>query len=194
MPRLFGTNSLKECVMWCTDPLLGNDSINNPTTNMQPTVVDSFICNVHNTHKYTHTTTEPVFLCWPWSNLRLDNETPKITDSSVESQNGSCGVSSWKKLTVCQQFVNCCNQLYKGPINSITKSKTRLISQTNPRYMTIQLKTLQNHAEDKPVPSLRMSFILFPVEPFFITATWRAGIQCWATAVMTPDRTAQYWT
>jgi hypothetical protein len=35
-------------------------------------------------------------------------------------------------MTVCQWFVNCCNQFYKGPINSIIKSKTRLTSHANP--------------------------------------------------------------
>jgi hypothetical protein len=33
--------------------------------------------------------------------------------------------------------VNCCNQLYKGPINSIIKSKTRLISHVNSGYVTV---------------------------------------------------------
>jgi hypothetical protein len=33
---------------------------------------------------------------------------------------------------------NCCNQLYKRPINSIIKSKPRLISHANPGYVTIR--------------------------------------------------------
>jgi hypothetical protein len=33
--------------------------------------------------------------------------------------------------------VNCCNQLYEGPINLIIKSETRLISHADPGYMTI---------------------------------------------------------
>jgi hypothetical protein len=44
---------------------------------------------------------------------------------------------SSRKMTVCQWFVNCCNQLYKGPINSIIKSETRLISHANPGYVTV---------------------------------------------------------
>jgi hypothetical protein len=39
--------------------------------------------------------------------------------------------------------VNCCNQLYKGPINPMNKSKTSLISHANPRYVTILL--LRHH-------------------------------------------------
>jgi hypothetical protein len=48
-----------------------------------------------------------------------------VQRSSVGSQNSSRGVSS-RKMTVCQWFVNCSNQLCKGAINSI-KSK-------NPSY------------------------------------------------------------
>jgi hypothetical protein len=32
-----------------------------------------------------------------------------------------------------------CNKLYKGPINSIIKSKPRFISHANPQYVTILL-------------------------------------------------------
>jgi hypothetical protein len=43
-----------------------------------------------------------------------------------------------KKMTVCQLvFVTYCNQLYKGPMISIIKSKTRLLIHANPRYVTI---------------------------------------------------------
>jgi hypothetical protein len=41
----------------------------------------------------------------------------------------------WQRVIQC--FVNCCNQLYNGPIISIIKSKTRLINHANPGYVTI---------------------------------------------------------
>jgi hypothetical protein len=58
---------------------------------------------------------------------------------SAGSQNRSSGVSSRKTMTVCQIVIcELCNKFNKGPINSIIKSKTRLISHVNPGYVTLR--------------------------------------------------------
>jgi hypothetical protein len=60
-----------------------------------------------------------------WPDPRLYNEKLTITDSSFGSQTISRGLSSRKKMTVCQIVIyERCNKLYKGPIDSIIKYKT----------------------------------------------------------------------
>jgi hypothetical protein len=49
--------------------------------------------------------------------------------------------------------MDCYDQLYKGPINSIIKSQTRLISHANPGYVTI-LSTSYKILSNITLPSL----------------------------------------
>jgi hypothetical protein len=76
----------------------------------------------------------------------------------------NCGqksrVSRRRNDSCCQWFVYCCNQLYKGPINSII----RLISHVNPGYVIILYRDGGTCCGLQTRP-LHLSLYLFPTPP-----------------------------
>jgi hypothetical protein len=122
--------------MWRICPLLGNRSVNTFLKHILSTIEGHALLGNGpiNTHSWQQ---KMVFSMGsvPRSYKRARSELKEyewVQGSSVGSQNSSCGVSSQKKMTVCQMvIVNCFNQLYKGPINSIIRSK-------KPSYLVMQ--------------------------------------------------------
>jgi hypothetical protein len=139
----FSDRVLDVKILWHIDPLLGNGSVNNPAAYVHATIeghpslrngevntlgilgnsVFNAICAI--AIWCNNRRTGKCFLCSPcWYNH--DN----VKQWGVAVSHSPVKLS--QKMTVCQWFVNCCNQLYKGPINLIIKSKTRLLSHANP--------------------------------------------------------------
>lgn len=123
--------------MWRICPLLGNISINTFLKHMLSTIeghalLGNRLINMHSRQQKTVFSKGSVLRSYKRAHSEELKEYEGVQGSSVGSQNSSCGVSSRKKMTVCQMvIVNCWNQLYKDPINLIIRFK-------NPSYLVMQ--------------------------------------------------------
>jgi hypothetical protein len=163
-PRLYWDDLLKA--------LLGNGSLNTPATHVHATIGRSSLGNgeVYTPGILGNGVFDAVPAIATWCNNRTGkvfsvrsvprcykHDSVKQREVAV-SHSGVTAESSWG-------FVNCCNQMYKGQINSIIKSKTRLLSHANPWYVTIWCYSPLTSAEVKKmyiyIPTLPCAFLAY---------------------------------